>query len=236
MPLALTYRLVKGSNLTATEVDNNFHVIDAAFTDLIANPLEPNSIASITADGLLLILHMTDATTFTVPIPFISLTQRGAWLPFTLYSALDAVTVDGVGGFEALIEHTSGGTFNPDLMVSGAAVWRKTSNDIRTTKITTLAGTTYTLTIADAEVWLRSTNASPVTITVPPNATVAFGIGTTVTFEQGAAGAITVAAGSGVTLNVAATHTRVTRGQFAVAQIKQTAANVWTIFGNLVPA
>jgi len=65
------------------------------------------------------------------------------------------------------------------------------------------SGTTYTLVLTDAGKDVRCTNASAITLTVPPNSSVAFAIGTVVLFSQGGAGAVTASAGAGVTLRAA---------------------------------
>jgi hypothetical protein len=99
------------------------------------------------------------------------------------------------------------------------------------------AGTARTLALADAEKYIRTSSASNVTIAIPSEASVAFPVGTTIAFEQAAAGTVTVVEGeSGVTLNCHAALTPTTAGEFAVAQIKKVGGDEWTIFGNLVPA
>lgn len=61
-------------------------------------------------------------------------------------------------------------------------------------------GTSYTLALGDALNGVRCTNAAAVTVTVPTNASVAFPRYTRVPIRQGGAGAVTIAAASGVTL------------------------------------
>lgn len=65
------------------------------------------------------------------------------------------------------------------------------------------SGTTYTLVLTDAGKDVRCTNASAITLTVPPNSSVAFSVGTVILFSQGGAGAVTATAGVGVTLRAA---------------------------------
>ena len=61
-------------------------------------------------------------------------------------------------------------------------------------------GTAYTLALTDAVNGVRCTNASAITVTVPPHSSVAFPRYARIPIRQGGAGAVTVAAGSGVTL------------------------------------
>jgi hypothetical protein len=61
----------------------------------------------------------------------------------------------------------------------------------------TTSGTTYTLALADANNIVTTTNASSVTVTVPASV---FSAGDNITILQDAAGQVTFAAGSGVTI------------------------------------
>jgi len=89
-------------------------------------------------------------------------------------------------------------------------------------------GTSRTLAIGDAGLYIRTTNASAVTITVPsglaPPANAEF------VFEQAGAGQITISPASGVTINTSTSLTSST--QYAVLGIKQVATDVYTAFGD----
>jgi len=93
-------------------------------------------------------------------------------------------------------------------------------------------GTTYTFVAGDANNTVVSlTNASAITATVPPNSSVAFPIGAILQFYQGGAGQVTVAAGSGVTINY--TPGLKLRAQNSAATLIQTAANTWLLTGDV---
>ncbi|RWO90942.1 hypothetical protein [Mesorhizobium sp.] len=62
--MTITYRSVKGSNLTATEVDDNFHDLDDRMTELEDNPPEPVNISNITVVGTQMTIYLEDATVF----------------------------------------------------------------------------------------------------------------------------------------------------------------------------
>jgi hypothetical protein len=66
-------------------------------------------------------------------------------------------------------------------------------------------GTTYTLVLTDAGKTLTLNNASAVTVTVPANASVAYENGTTICIVNKGAGAVTLTAAAGVTINSNAT-------------------------------
>jgi hypothetical protein len=97
--------------------------------------------------------------------------------------------------------------------------------------VTSQTGTSYTTVLGDANSYIRFTNASPVTVTIPANAAVAYPVGTELTFEQAGAGALTIA-GPGVTLNSRGSDLTAA-GQFSVLMVKKTATDTWTVTGDL---
>jgi len=93
-------------------------------------------------------------------------------------------------------------------------------------------GTTYTFVLGDGNNTVVSlTNASAITATVPPNSSVAYPVGAILQFYQGGAGQVTVAAGSGVTIN--STPGLKLRAQNSIASLIQTAANTWLLSGDV---
>lgn len=78
--------------------------------------------------------------------------------------------------------------------------------------------------------------ATAQTLTVPLNATVAIPIGTQVHGIQTGAGALTVQAAGGVTINRRAFFTAVAAGQFSAFTLRKVAANVWNLSGDLTAA
>jgi len=93
-------------------------------------------------------------------------------------------------------------------------------------------GTTYTLVAGDDGKLVTCDNASAITLTVPPNSSVAFGIGTQVNIMQLGAGQVTIAAGGGVTLRSNSSKVKLT-GQYAVATCCKIATDTWVLVGNL---
>lgn len=87
----------------------------------------------------------------------------------------------------------------------------KGANGIAATAgVNSQTGTSYTLAMSDMGKNVQCTNASSITLTVPPDGSVAFPVGAVILFSQGGAGVVTATAGSGVTLrtpNGAATTT-----------------------------
>lgn len=95
-------------------------------------------------------------------------------------------------------------------------------------------GTTYTFVLGDAYNCVTGSNASAQTYTVPPNASVAYSVGTTLTLLQIGSGTITLGPGSGVTLQSAkygssTSQTYAFASQYSCLSLQQTATNTWYV-------
>jgi hypothetical protein len=93
-------------------------------------------------------------------------------------------------------------------------------------------GTTYTTVLADDGKLVTADNASPIALTIPPNSSVAYGIGTQINIMQLGAGTVTITAGAGVTLRSAGSKLK-TNAQYAVATCRKIASDTWVVVGNL---
>ena len=93
-------------------------------------------------------------------------------------------------------------------------------------------GTTYTLVAADSGKLVTSSNANPVTITVPPSI---FAAGEQINVQSIGAGLTSFAQGAGVTItSTGATSTApILRAQFSACTIICTASNTFTVIGDL---
>jgi hypothetical protein len=92
-------------------------------------------------------------------------------------------------------------------------------------------GTTYTLVVSDAGYCVEMNNASSNTLTVPPNSSVAFPVGTNILVRQMGAGLTTIAAGAGVTIRTPLTLAM--KGQYATASLHKRATDEWCFDGNI---
>jgi len=101
--------------------------------------------------------------------------------------------------------------------------------------INIVAGTTYTLVANDHKETVLCTSAAAVTVTIPPQSSVPWPAGSIVTIIQSGTGQVTVAAGSGVTLQTQGnSNARKTRYQHQIASLYRTSENTWMITGDLV--
>ena len=95
-------------------------------------------------------------------------------------------------------------------------------------------GTSYTLVLTDGNGVLVDMNrATAQTLTVPTNASVAFGIGTQLLIRQKGAGQVTIAPATGVTLQSADGELKL-RKQYSIAGLIKLAADTWAVFGDVV--
>ena len=94
-------------------------------------------------------------------------------------------------------------------------------------------GTSYTLGIGNAGQFMKMNNAAATTLTVPPNSSVAFDVGVTVTVIQYGAGQVTLTAGAGVTIYSYGSALALS-GQYAQAVLTKCATDLWVAAGLLV--
>jgi len=111
-----------------------------------------------------------------------------------------------------------------------------TSPTINTPKITidfnAQTGTSYTLVVSDQDKLVTLSNAAAITLTVPPSV---FSAGQLINIQQIGAGQVTLAAGVGVTITStgATSAAPKLRAQFSAATVVCTAANTFTVIGDL---
>ena len=89
----------------------------------------------------------------------------------------------------------------------------------------------YVAVLGDANNVVTMSVTGANTFTIPPNASVAFPVGTTLTVIQIGTGQVTLTAGAGVTLNTASSAT--TRAQWSIVSVTQISADVWVAGGDL---
>ena len=120
---------------------------------------------------------------------------------------------------------------NGNMAVSGSSSSSVTfNNQVGTTYTTVLSDGSYT---GNAGALVTFTNAATQTVTIPPNSTVAYPVGTTLQLVQLGTGKVTIAPGSGVTINSNGGLKSIAAQYVAVTLIK-TATNTWLLIGSLI--
>jgi len=105
-------------------------------------------------------------------------------------------------------------------------------NDLAFAQFNAQTGTSYTLVLTDVAKLISLTNAAAITLTVPPDSSVAFPVGTQILLYQGGAGQVTITAGAGVTIRSQGSKYGLT-AQYAVAGVIKVATDEWVAIGNL---
>ena len=109
------------------------------------------------------------------------------------------------------------------------------TNKTLTAPIITLAtnaqAASYTLVLTDQSDLVEISNASANTLTVPPESSVAFPVGTTITILQTGVGQTTLTQGAGVTIN--GTPGLKLRAQWSSATLIKRATDTWVAIGDL---
>ena len=109
------------------------------------------------------------------------------------------------------------------------------SDPVITESVNAQTGTTYTPVLGDAKQMVTLNNASAITVTIPPNSSVAYTAGSKIDFIQKGAGQVSFAQGSGVTIrSTGATATAPKlRVQYSAATAWYEGSDVWYIVGDL---
>jgi len=101
--------------------------------------------------------------------------------------------------------------------------------------INTQTGTTYTTVLDDNGKLVTLSNASGITLTIPPNSSVAYPVGAQLNLAQLGAGQVTFAGGSGVTIvsTGATASAPKLRVQYSTATAVQTSTDNWLVMGDI---
>lgn len=90
----------------------------------------------------------------------------------------------------------------------------------------------YTLVLGDGYKVVEMNKATAVNLTVPPNSSVAFPIGTIIEVFQYGAGQVTVVPGSGVTIRSPVGKLKIS-GQYSSAALRKRATDEWVLVGDI---
>lgn len=123
-----------------------------------------------------------------------------------------------------------------DVLVDAIGKLQAQINNIKSSVTTMVVNaqtdTAYTLALTDAGNCIEMNNSAANTLTIPPNSTVAYGIGTTILIRQMGAGQTTIVAGSGVTVRNPHGTLKLSK-QYASVALHKRAIDEWCIEGNL---
>jgi hypothetical protein len=124
-----------------------------------------------------------------------------------------------------------------DVTLSGTqTLTNKTLTDPKINlAINAQTGTTYTFVLADNGKFVTASNASAITVTIPPNSSVAYATGAQLNIIQKGAGQVTFAQGAGVTIrSTGATATAPQlRAQYSSATAIYEGSDIWYVIGDI---
>jgi hypothetical protein len=151
------------------------------------------------------------------------LVKDGATAIETLGDSIDASLLDLKGG-------TTGQVLSKNSNTDMDFTWIE--QDDSTLSFNAQTGTTYTLVAADLGKLVTTSNASAVTVTVPPSVFVA---GNTINVQSIGVGITTFAQGAGVTITStgASSSAPALRARYSACTVICTASNTFTIVGDL---
>ena len=151
------------------------------------------------------------------------LVKDGATAIETLGDSIDASFVGLKGGTTGQVLSKTSGT---DL----AFTWIE--QDDTTLSFNAQTGTTYTLVASDSAKLVTTSNASPVTVTIPPSV---FTTGNQINVQSIGVGLTSFAAGAGVTITStgATAAAPILRARYSACTIICTASNAFTVIGDL---
>lgn len=218
--------------LTAAEADGNIHALAAAIQNLVSNPVEGVGISNVAVTGRQLTIYLTDGSTegpFTLPVA--QPRYRGFWQASTAYAELDIVQVAGFGTYLVSTAHNSGTLFDATLSGANGLYYIQIAPDPSlVAQVVVVNGTTLTLTNAHASKFLRCSDTAGITVTIPADI---FPVNSEIHFRQVSAGAVTITAGAGVSINTPVGYISGSASAGATFTIKCVSANNWDIFGAL---
>jgi hypothetical protein len=184
----------------------------------VGTPLRPDELADVTA----------------TTADYLVVTPTGGPAGRSTIADVLALGSGGVSSLNSLTGALSivAGT-NVTVTPAGSNITIAASGGSSAPTVNAQTGTTYTLVLGDANNRVTLSNTSGITVTIPPNSSVAFPVGTGVDLVQLNTGQVTVAPGSGVTLN--GTPGLKLRARYSGCSIIQTAANTWVLVGDSTP-
>ena len=217
-PAALDTATQQPSPSAATDLDTSGYEHDIVHTNhsgaIIAVETKLGLTDSNATSGAILVGTGASTTAWTTS-PSINITGNASGTAATVTGAAQTA-ITSVGTLSALAVT---GAITAGSLVAPLAINAQT-------------GTTYTFVLADAGKMVTSSNGSAQTVTVPPNSSVAFDVGTQIIVQNIGSANATLAQGSGVTINSKDSNKEID-GQYAAATLIKTATDTWSLIGAL---
>jgi hypothetical protein len=222
-PILGTPQSVTLTNATGLPISTGVSGLGAGVATFLATPSSANLAAAVTGEVGSGALVFDTSPTISSPLVTTSLTTTST--SFDLINTA-ATTVNFAGAATAL---AIGATTGTTTVQNGLTV---TGPTILGPAVITQQSAGYTLVLTDAGDIIEMTNSSAATVTIPPNASVAFPVGTQIVVIRNASGTVQFQAGAGVTLRSDASKFFIST-QYSAATLVKRGTNEWYLIGNL---
>lgn len=215
---------------TGTDVQAVFEELDNGIADHIADTTAAHAASAISVDTTG--LGITGQTTVQGAVAALDAASQATGIPATLVDAKGDLIVATADNTVARM--AKGNDYEVPYYLA-AQTPGMTKGPVRGLPyvINEQTGTSYTLVLGDAGARIDCNNASPFTLTIPANASVAYPVGTELTVFNKGAGQVTVAITSD-TLSKPTLASTVLIGQGSWANLEKISSTVWNITGELV--
>ena len=219
------------ATLTGTETLTGKSIVSSQLTGIIADAQMPNLTGAITtvegAVATTLVAESVDSDHYV----------DGSIDNIHVATGLDAVKLaDGtVTNAELQYINTLSSNAQSQLDLKATLASPALTSPSISYAINAQTGTTYTSVLADAGKIITTSNGSAITFTIPPNSSVAYPIGSSLTVISIGAGLTTFAQGSGVTIaSTGATATApIMRIQHSSATAIKIGTDLWQVVGDI---
>lgn len=214
MVLDLLKRGESDAPLTAEQHDTNF---DAIMSEVNAK-LNASAVGSMAAKNNVATADIVDAAVTLVKLANLTAAKFIGRTPGAGTGVPQALDITAFG--LAFIQLADAAAARANLVVDSALGQRTVTDNT-------------TLVLTDVGLIVLANKATAMTVTVPPNSSVAFPTNTVVHVYQLGAGATTIVAGAGVTLEKPSDLTLAIRNQSSMVSLWKRATNTWAVLGAL---
>ena len=216
-----------GQVLTSAQVDG--YLMQQTVMVFADSAARTTALSGVVAEGMFSYLKDTNSTEYYDGSAWVGVSNPG---DITAVVASTGLSGGGTSGSVSLSIDTA---TTVDKTTAQTLTNKTLTDPVVVETVNAQTGTTYTTVLGDAAKMITLSNASAITVTLPPASSVAYTAGSKIDFIQKGAGQVTFAQGSGVTIrSTGATATAPKlRVQYSAATAWYEGSDVWYIVGDI---